>query len=101
MRLAMTLAGPSNIVAGSRAALNIDLGDFGDGPGSGANEFRPAGPAPDLLASLQTAERPDVVTHRATPITDTDPGFQVVVPLPSAGLLTAGGLAFVAVRRRR
>ncbi len=100
--LYLTLAGPSNTSIGSGVALNLDLGGAGDGPGSDGNEFLVAGPAPDLLVSLQTADQPVVVTHGIDPVTETDPGeFQVVVPLPSAGVLAAGGLAFVAVRRRR
>jgi|GEM_PF-5737516 len=96
------MAGPSNSPEQSRVAFNVDIGGFGDGPGAGGgNEFVPAA-GPPLTASLQTSDEPIVVTRRPDPSTESGPGgFEVAVPLPSAGVLAAGGLAFVAIRRRR
>lgn len=96
------VAGPSNTPGQSGFAFNADIGGFGDGPGTGGrNELAPyAGPA--LTESLQTSNQPVVVTKRVDPTAETVPGgFEVVVPLPSAGVLAASGLAFVAFRRRR
>lgn len=100
--LFFTLAGPGNTPGAQGATFNFDIGGFGDDPGAGgSNEFTPVA-GPDLIVSLQTADEPAVVTHRVDQSTESGPGgFQVAVPLPSAGVLAAGGLAFVAIRRRR
>lgn len=74
--------------------LSIPTGGLGDGPG-------------DVLGALSRAKPPvpglSPMADRGTSTevtTDAD-AFAVAVPLPGAGALAAGGLLFVAIRRRR
>lgn len=101
--LFLMLAGPSNAPVGSPAIFTSAAGGLGDGPGT-QGVLSKAGPTtPDLIGSLQPDEHSGVVTRPGSGQTEeTDPGgFQVVVPLPGAGAMAAGGLAFVGLRRRR
>ena len=98
--LMLSVAGPSNVASDDTTRLMVDPGGLGDGPDDPSKLLTTAKPRttmlPDLLSGprLTTANRPGTV---APP----EGSFDVVVPLPGAGVLAAAGLVFVAIRRRR
>ncbi|MFI4917905.1 MAG: hypothetical protein ACIAS6_15535 [Phycisphaerales bacterium JB060] len=87
------VAGPDHR-ADRNPRLSIPAGGFGDGPGDVLGE---------LARAIPPVAGPSPMADRGTS-TEGAPGggtFEVAVPLPGAGALAAGGLLFVAVRRRR
>ncbi|OAB57638.1 hypothetical protein AY599_07315 [Leptolyngbya valderiana BDU 20041] len=95
----LAFAGPSHI-ASRGPGLTIHAGGFGDGPDDAPGAFTPV----DRLGSLQPYLVSDLRIGPAAGAPKVQPSegsFQVAVPLPGAGALAAGGLAFVAIRRRR
>lgn len=98
--LLLAIAGPSHIATDTGPRLSFDASAFA-GPDDAPRSFTTA----DYRGSLQPADvlaGPAFSQAQAPPNIEPGEGsFQVVVPLPGAGALAAGGLVFVAIRRRR